>query len=172
MIQITSLTNSFILNGRLYQKGSLTFTPTPNGLSVSNFSASFANITIDGETFDNMEDLRNALNEKVFKSGGGSTGEGVQSITWDNVQAKPLKTLATPIEQAEGLIPVYTQAGHLPVGIPEFPENAVPLVLLDARLAQIQSGSIQSVNNKTDADIILNYEDVGADQAGSIRGFN
>jgi hypothetical protein len=85
MIRITSLTNSFILNGRQYQRGELTFSPaSEDRISVSNFTAGLADIEIDGETFDTMEALQSALDEKVFKNGGSGTGEGV---SMDQVEA-------------------------------------------------------------------------------------
>lgn len=49
----------------------------------------------------------------------------------------------TVIGDAEGLIPFYRQDGQLPVGTPEFPENAVPLALLDVRLADKADKTIQ-----------------------------
>lgn len=87
--------------------------------------------TIDGASVVSQSELVEFIKQYAFKSGGGAPSEGVQ---WDDVTGKPLHQRTTPIEQAEGQVPVYTQNGQLPVGIPEFPENAVPLMLLDNRI--------------------------------------
>lgn len=71
------------------------------------------------------------------------------------------------------MVAVYTQDGQLPVGIPEFPENAVPLVMLDARVPEPviaehtlnKSGDVLSV---TVDGLILGFEYVSN---GNARGF-
>lgn len=83
---------------------------------------------VDGVSIPTLKGIFDILT--AFSDGGG-TGEGVQ---WEDVENKPLKELTTPIIDSQGLVPVYTQNGQLPVGMPEFPENAVPLLLLDVRL--------------------------------------
>lgn len=93
------------------------------------------NTTVEGDEAT-LEEIVEYLKEN-FKDGGGD-GSGV---TWDQVTDKPLYTLGTPIQDAEGLIPVYTQNGQLPVGMPEFPENAVPLILLDVRVPELEQGN-------------------------------
>lgn len=92
--------------------------------------------TVNGQVCATAADVFEAISN--FSDGGG-TGEGV---TWEGITGKPLHEISTPIDQAQGEIPVYTQGGQLPVGIPEFPENAVPLMLLDTRIPQPpQSGT-------------------------------
>lgn len=87
---------------------------------------------VDSEKYDSALDLFNAI--RVLIKGGGD-GSGV-TVTWNEIEDKPLHEITTPIEDSEGQVPVYTQGGQLPVGIPEFPENAVPLLMLDVRLPQ------------------------------------
>lgn len=96
--------------------------------------------TIDGAPVSDADTLFNYFLTNSFSKGGGD-GSGV---TWDEVQDKPIKTLAIPLSESEGLIPSYTQEGQLPVGMPEFPENAVPLALLDIRMAPVINNELTS----------------------------
>lgn len=136
-INIVTGNNSFSVNGVQRGKSRIVVNIGENSVSIGGYHANLEEVEIDGETFADMESLRAALDAKVFKSGGGD-GSGV---TWNQVTDKPLYTLGTPIHDAEGLIPVYTQNGQLPVGMPEFPENAVPLILLDVRVPELEEGN-------------------------------
>lgn len=136
-INIVTGNNSFSVNGVQRGKSRIVVNIGENSVSIGGYHAKLEEVEIDGETFADMESLRSALDAKVFKSGGGD-GSGV---TWNQVTDKPLYTLGTPIQDAEGLIPVYTQNGQLPVGMPEFPENAVPLMLLDVRVPELEQGN-------------------------------
>lgn len=78
MITITTLTNSFILNGAQYPKGSLVVTPTSEGVKIGHVYADFSKTTVDGQTYVTAQSLYQALDTKLFKSGGGAPGEGVQ----------------------------------------------------------------------------------------------
>lgn len=112
------------------------------GVRIKFMSGSYTDIgyegtTVDGAATATAQELYDWFKSKGFNSGGGD-GDGV---TWDQVTDKPLYTLGTPIQDAEGLVPVYTQNGQLPVGMPEFPENAVPLILLDVRAPELEQGN-------------------------------
>lgn len=74
--------------------------------------------TIDGEDFDTLEALQDKLSS--FSKGGG-TGEGVQ---WDDTSMLPVG----------GKVPVWSSQGLLSTGMPQFPENCVPLIYLDLRM--------------------------------------
>lgn len=121
------------------------------GVRVSGPSISidiFLTDTINGQSFSTVKELRDYVDENFFKGG---TSPGPEVVTWDDVQDKPLKELDTPLADSEGLVPVYTQNGQLPVGTPEFPENAVPLILLDSRLSFAQRTAINAlVSPETD----------------------
>lgn len=145
--KITSNEASLVLNDgkSTIPRGDFTAATNPKGMVqvrsnnlVVTWDLDPTTTTVDGESFDTGKELADKLSS--FSIGGG-TGEGVQ---WDDVENKPLKTLETPIEDSEGLIPVYTQNGQLPVGIPEFPENAVPLVYLDQRLSELGGAKVES----------------------------
>lgn len=133
--------NSLKVGSYTFNKGSLFFvenddeTITVTGLGLPSFKLVWEKTTNDGEPFSDRDALVAFLEANLFKSGGGD-GSGV---TWDDVQDKPLKELSTPITESEGLVPVYTQEGQLPVGVPEFPENAVPLALLDTRVPNLNA---------------------------------
>lgn len=137
-MKIVTKPNCISIDGKLYPKNSYTLKPSKDGVtlnSVNNQSdyikVSVVGTTIDDSDVSDKDELMSFFEAQGFSDGGGAPVEGVQ---WDEVQDKPLYTLGTPIQDAEGLIPVYTQNGQLPVGIPEFPENAVPLILLDTRV--------------------------------------
>lgn len=74
-----------------------------------------------------------------FPDGAPTEGQWVAAMQADSEEQPVMgfvrvSTLLTPIAESEGMIPFYTQEGQLRVGIPQFPENAVPLILLDARV--------------------------------------
>lgn len=74
-----------------------------------------------------------------FVDGAPTSGQWVAAAQFD-IEDQPrmgfveVSTLLTPIAESEGMIPFYSQGGQLRVGMPKFPENAVPLLLLDVRL--------------------------------------
>lgn len=76
MIEIVTKTNSFVLNGIQYAKNDLTVQPTTTGVKIGHFAARLEDVTIDGATFSNREDLMDALDSSIFKKGGGD-GDGV-----------------------------------------------------------------------------------------------
>lgn len=112
MITITTLTNSFILNGSQYQKGSLVVTPTAGGAKIGSFYDSFQNISVDGRTYATAEELHTALDTKLFKSGGGN-GSGVAGLTWDDTSTM---TDALKIARRDGygsiVIPLAVEQEH------------------------------------------------------------
>lgn len=165
-INIVTGNNSFSVNGVQRGKSRIVVNIGENSVSIGGYHANLEEVEIDGETFADMESLRSALDAKVFKYGGGD-GDGV---TWDQVTDKPLYTLATPIQDAEGLIPVYTQNGQLPVGMPEFPENAVPLILLDVRVPvlEIDEFLVGSQNGNIGRKIVP--KDIGYTSGSGVRG--
>lgn len=139
MAQITIIAknNSIVVNGLQCEKGRLSIAVSDDTILVNNLSGTLSDVTINGNSYSTMQEFIDAADELLFDNGGGN-GEGV---AWDQVTDKPLYTLGTPIQDAEGLIPVYTQNGQLPVGMPEFPENAVPLILLDVRVPELEEGN-------------------------------
>lgn len=140
MATIVTNANWLQVDGARLQKGKWDLSLTKAGVRLSDagerIDIPYEGTTIDGATVTGADELFAFFEAQGFKDGGGD-GQGV---TWDDVQDKPLKTLDTPIADAEGLVPVYTQEGQLPVGMPEFPENAVPLALLDARAPALPEG--------------------------------
>lgn len=138
MATIVTNPNYIQVDGARIQKGTRDIIPLENGVRLQNTSSgSVVDILVDGTTIDGQavadrDELLEYLDSQGFKSGG--TSPGPEVVTWDDVQDKPLKGLSTPLSESEGLIPVYTQNGQLPVGTPEFPENAVPLALLNAKV--------------------------------------
>lgn len=120
MITITTLTNSFILNGTQYNKGALIVSPTATGAKFGYLYAKLDEIEVDGVTYSTIEELHTALDTKLFKSGGGN-GSGVAGLTWDDTSMMPVA----------GKVPVFSPQGLLSTGMPLFPENAVPLAYVD-----------------------------------------
>lgn len=143
MAEIITNENWIELDGARLQKGSRDLYFIPGGVSLrvagssSKIDVLVEGTTIDGAPVADRDELMAFFEAQGFNDGGGD-GSGV---TWDQVTDKPLYTLETPIQDAEGLIPVYTQNGQLPVGMPEFPENAIPLILLDVRVPELEQGN-------------------------------
>lgn len=137
-MEITTEENRISIDGVSYPKDGFYVKPISKGVMLVAMSKSWSiKILVDGTTIDgspvaDRDELMTFFNEQGFKSGG--TSPGPEVVTWDDVQDKPLKGLDTPLADSEGLVPVYTQNGQLPVGTPEFPENAVPLALLNAKV--------------------------------------
>lgn len=74
-----------------------------------------------------------------FINGAPTSGQWLAAAQFDTDEQPRMgfvevSTILTPITESEGMIPFYSQGGQLRVGMPEFPENAVPLLLLDVRL--------------------------------------
>lgn len=155
MAEIVTNPNWIQIDKARIQKGSRDIIPMTNGVRLQNVSNGVyvdipvAGSTIDGDPISDVDELLTYLDSQGFKAGG--TSPGPEVVTWDDVQDKPLKELSTPLADSEGLVPVYTQNGQLPVGTPEFPENAVPLILLDSRLSFAQRTAINAlVSPETD----------------------
>lgn len=154
MATIVTNPNYIQVNGARIQKGTRDIIPLENGVRLQNTgSGSVIDILVEGTTIDGVAvadqtELLEYLDSQGFKSGGSSPET---EVSWDDITDKPLKDLATPLADSEGLVPVYTQNGQLPVGTPEFPENAVPLILLDSRLSAAQRAAINAlVSPETD----------------------
>lgn len=153
-MEITTEENRISIDGVSYPKGGFYVKPIPKGVALVDMSKSWSikilvdDTTIDGSPVADRDELMTFFNEQGFKSGG--TSPGPEVVTWDDVQDKPLKELTTPLSDSEGLVPLYTQSGQLPVGTPEFPENAVPLVLLDSRLSAAQRSAIDALVSPTE----------------------
>lgn len=80
-IILQSKANSFILNGMEYQKGAVPVNHSVEGISINQNSAQLSEIECDGSVFGTIAELNTWISANLFKSGGGSTGEGVQSVT-------------------------------------------------------------------------------------------
>lgn len=122
-IQIEIKGNSFLLNGKQYQKGTLAVDfRIPNAIYFGHIKTTLAEVTADGETFGSIEELETWTGANLFSVGGGS-GEGLQ---WSDASWQPVGDKVAR----------FSEQGLLSTGIPLFPENAVPLVLLDIRIPE------------------------------------
>jgi hypothetical protein len=135
---IETLGNGVNINGVVQSTGNWVVEEDgKGGVNINNkgggivYKGPLSDVSVNGVTFSNYTAFVTAVSTVLFKAGG--SGPGTE-VSWDDVTDKPLKELATPLSDSEGLVPVYTQNGQLPVGVPEFPENAVPLALLDTKV--------------------------------------
>lgn len=73
-----------------------------------------------------------------FEGGAPTEGQWIAAAQFDTDEQPKMGFVEVALlgDPLEFKIPLYTQNGQLPVGTPEFPENAVPLMLLDARIPQ------------------------------------
>lgn len=100
MIRIKSNAHSFTLNGKEFQKGTLTVSHDNDGVAINGIYAKLEDIECDGISFTTKAELETWISDKLFKNGGG-TAIGVQArwgeITGDiNTQAD----LKSMIEQS------------------------------------------------------------------------
>lgn len=146
---ITSGDHWITIDGIDYLRGTietierLTYNDGKQAVKISGSSVNESVILVDGTTINGTEvssqqELVDFIKEHSFLDNGGDSGNG--AVEWSNVQNKPLHTIDTPIEDAEGMVAVYTQGGQLPVGNPQFPENAVPLYLVEFLVSQGATG--------------------------------
>ncbi|AXF52563.1 MAG: hypothetical protein [Caudoviricetes sp.] len=135
-MEITTATNSFWFQGKQYNRGALTVTYGVDTVSLGNTTVKLVDLRLDGDSFSTIDEVKTAFDGKVFKVGGGSTGEGVQ---WSDTSMMPVA----------GKIPVFSEQGLLSTGMPEFPENAVPLVYLDNVLNSLTGWAIYNDNQYT-----------------------
>lgn len=108
------------------QKGSLFRLSKEDGYCLISMSGGSVTIPLKGTTIDgagvaDIDELYDFLKTSLFKQGGGAPAEGVQ---WTDTSFMPVA----------GKVAVFSPQGLLSTGMPEFPENAVPLVLLDLRI--------------------------------------
>lgn len=125
-IQIEIKGNSFLLNGKQYQKGTLAVDfRIPNAIYFGHIKTTLAEVTADGETFGSIEELETWTGANLFSVGGSAGGNG-GSLTWSDTSWQPVADK----------VAVFSEQGLLSTGMPQFPENAVPLVLLDIRIPE------------------------------------
>lgn len=122
MAQITIIAknNSIIVNGLQCEKGRLSIAVSEDTILVNNLNGTLSEVTINGNSYDTMQDFIDAADELLFDNGGGN-GEGVAGLTWDDTSMMP----------EAGKIPTFSSQGLLSTGMPLFPENAVPLMYID-----------------------------------------
>lgn len=140
MATITNSENFIMIDGTSVAKNSLSISKTVdgvliNGVGIGKISVPLQGTTLDGVDFDTVDELHEALNAVSFRKGGGN-GEGV---AWSDVSWQP----------QPNKVAMFSEQGLLSTGTPLFPENAVPLVLLDVRLpAPPESGAyvLKSLN--------------------------
>lgn len=146
---ITSGNNWITINGLDYERGSISALEEygTTGVKIypendNPFVITADGSTGDGELFSDQAALMSFMQQYAPMDGlGGDTA----TVYWDDVRNKPLHTLGTPIEDAEGMVAVYTQGGQLPVGNPQFPENATPLYLVQFLIEEAYNNSKATV---------------------------
>lgn len=99
-VNITTLTNSFILNDIQYQKGALSInTDALPIIQIGTFKTKLSDITADGQTFANAQTFQDwASGSKMFASQGGGGSGNVNSVTGNLVTG----TTANPIVSLSG----------------------------------------------------------------------
>ena len=107
---------------------------------------------MDGDIFESQEELVSALS--AFSKGGGSGEGAVESVTGDLVTGtaeNPIINLPTDVlldsdtsnVSVADKVVKYSNIGAVNTAAPQFPENAVPLAILDFRVPTTGGG----VNN-------------------------
>lgn len=76
-INLQSKENSFILNGTEYPKGSFPISYRIAGnISIGNVNSTLEDITADGETFTDLDELKTWISANLFSNGGSAGGNG------------------------------------------------------------------------------------------------
>lgn len=130
-VNITTLTNSFILNNVQFQKGSLAINTNALPLvQIGNYNTTVADIIADGQTFANAQAFQDwAANTKMFASKGGGGGGSVNSVTGNLVSG----TTTNPVVSLSGTpmdIVTFDEEGNpevKPIGITQLTDiNGFP----------------------------------------------
>lgn len=170
--------NSFLLNGKQYQKGTLSVDyRVPNVIYFGHIKTTLADVTADGETFGTIEELENWTGSNLFKSGGSTGGNGgsdnltiQQTITNGNVLTKGLKLNNPDSSQVIDIggkwsgtneneeSKIYVKEGRIALYSERFVNNAISTQLITgSKLANIKADF--SSNDKTETD--FGFDDNG-----------
>lgn len=156
---LESKENSFIVNGLEFQKGSLTVSHSADGISINGNYAALADITADGDVLGSMDDLKSFISENLFKSGGGSGGNGaVDSVTGNLVSGTSINPVVS-IQGTKADIITFDENGNpdvKPIGIeqltdvgsfPSFPNGVFAATAMNA---QNKTGLLLFIEFSTD----------------------
>lgn len=159
---LESKENSFVVNGLEFQKGSLTVSHSESGIAINGNYASLSDITTDGNVLGSIDDLKTWVSDNLFKSGGGSTGggvqQGVQSVTGNLVKG----TSNNPVVSLQGTsrdIVTFDDTGNpnvKPIGITQltdvagFPQFANGVFVATGMDASNKTGLLLFVEFSTD----------------------
>lgn len=126
-ITLQSKTNSFLINDREFQKGYIDVNYRVDGTICfgNTIKGNLDEITADGQSFGTVDQLKEWVSANMFM-GSGSSGSGgsTDGLTWADTSFMPV---------ADKVVK-FSPQGLVSTGMPEFPENAVPLMLLDLRI--------------------------------------
>ena len=128
-ITLQSKPNSFLINDREFQKGYIDVNYRVDGtIGFGNtIKGTLDEITIDGKPVSNVDELKEWVSANMFMGGGSGSGGGngsTDGLTWADTSMMPVANKVVR----------FSEQGLVSTGMPEFPENAVPLMLLDLRI--------------------------------------
>lgn len=90
MIRIKSNAHSFMLNGKEFQKGTLTVSHDADGVAINGIYAKLEDIECDGEVMPDKESLSEWISDNLFYKGGrdgvNSGSQTVSSATYEGLE--------------------------------------------------------------------------------------